>query len=247
MPVLTIDKQYRDGIILTEEQLDAAFASITSLLNTTGLGSDNIQDNSVGSAELQTGSVTNTKLATASVSTVKIQDEAINLAKLATELRAYLLPTGMVVDWTSALAPTGWLLCDGGEYNRTTYADLFNVVGATYGNGNGTTTFNVPDLRGMIKRMPGGTATTNAGLRDPDSAGRVKITDWTTLYSGLGSVQKGGIESHAHTITTTSNASNPASFANGGGGGATGSQGVNATGGNETRMINFYLNCIIKT
>lgn len=48
----------------------------------------------------------------------------------------------------AAYPDTGWLLCDGGEYSRTTYATLFNRVGFQYGVGNGTTTFNVPDLRG---------------------------------------------------------------------------------------------------
>ena len=46
--------------------------------------------------------------------------------------------------------PSGWLLCDGSEVNRTgTYADLFALIGTTYGVGNGSSTFNLPDLRGL--------------------------------------------------------------------------------------------------
>ena len=44
-------------------------------------------------------------------------------------------------------APTGWLKCDYSEYSRTTYSNLFNAIGTTYGIGNGSTTFNVPDMR----------------------------------------------------------------------------------------------------
>lgn len=47
-------------------------------------------------------------------------------------------------------APTGWLLCDGSAVSRTSYANLFNAIGTNYGNGDGSTTFNVPDFRGKV-------------------------------------------------------------------------------------------------
>jgi microcystin-dependent protein len=250
MPILSIDKQYDDNSILTEAQLDAAFASITTLLNTTGLGADNIQDNSIGPNEIQTSAITNTKLATDAVSTTKIADNAVTKAKLATALQALLVPTGTVNHWTTASAPTGWLMCDGGEYSRTTYADLFALISDTYGVGNGTTTFNVPDLRGMVVRMPGGSSVMDGvNLRDPDSGSRVKITDWVTSYTGLGSVQKGGVESHSHQFNAFS--------AHGGAGANMVGQSsptvvaLASTGGNtgavgETRMVSMYLNAIIK-
>jgi microcystin-dependent protein len=56
--------------------------------------------------------------------------------------------TGLVFDWAGATAPAGYLLCDGAAVSRTTYAALFAVIGGTYGVGNGSTTFNVPDCRG---------------------------------------------------------------------------------------------------
>lgn len=52
--------------------------------------------------------------------------------------------------WFTATAPTGWLLCDGTNVSRTTYADLFAVIGTTYGPGDGSTTFNVPDMTGRV-------------------------------------------------------------------------------------------------
>jgi len=55
---------------------------------------------------------------------------------------------GAIKPWTKATAPAGYLLCDGTAVSRTTYADLFAVTGTTYGVGNGSTTFNVPQLQG---------------------------------------------------------------------------------------------------
>jgi len=56
--------------------------------------------------------------------------------------------TGMYMAYAAATAPAGWLLCDGSAVSRTTYGNLFALIGTSYGSGNGTTTFNVPDLRG---------------------------------------------------------------------------------------------------
>ena len=52
--------------------------------------------------------------------------------------------------WGTTTAPTGWLLCDGAAVSRTTYADLFAVLSTTFGVGDGSTTFNVPDLKGKV-------------------------------------------------------------------------------------------------
>lgn len=57
-------------------------------------------------------------------------------------------PTGSVLAFAGTSAPTGWLLCYGQPISRTTYATLFSAIGTTYGVGDGSTTFNVPDLRG---------------------------------------------------------------------------------------------------
>lgn len=64
--------------------------------------------------------------------------------------------TGMLLQYAGTTAPTNWLLCDGSAISRTTYSDLYAVVGTTYGTGNGSTTFNIPDLRG---RTPIGVGT----------------------------------------------------------------------------------------
>lgn len=65
-----------------------------------------------------------------------------------------IIPAGTVNAFAGAVAsiPEGYLLCNGGAVSRTVYADLFRAIGTTYGVGNGTTTFNLPDLRGEFIR-----------------------------------------------------------------------------------------------
>lgn len=61
-------------------------------------------------------------------------------------------PAGSVTAFAGGTAPTGWLECNGAAVSRTTYAALFGAIGVTYGNGDGTSTFNLPDLRGEFIR-----------------------------------------------------------------------------------------------
>jgi microcystin-dependent protein len=64
---------------------------------------------------------------------------------------------GTIKPWGKATAPDGYLLCDGSAVSRTTYADLFGVIGTTYGTGDNSTTFNVPDLQGKFPQGKSGT------------------------------------------------------------------------------------------
>ena len=67
---------------------------------------------------------------------------------------------GVIQMYAGSTAPSGWLICDGSAVSRTTYATLFAVIGTTYGTGDGSTTFNLPDLRGRFPLGVGnGTAT----------------------------------------------------------------------------------------
>lgn len=67
------------------------------------------------------------------------------------------MPTGAVLPYAGYVAPSGWALCDGAAISRSAYPYLFGVIATTYGSGDGSTTFNVPDLRGrMIVGMGSG-------------------------------------------------------------------------------------------
>lgn len=61
-----------------------------------------------------------------------------------------VVPTGCILPFCGNNAPQGWLLCDGSAINRTTYADLFAILGTNYGEGDNSTTFNLPDMRGKV-------------------------------------------------------------------------------------------------
>ncbi len=68
----------------------------------------------------------------------------------AADLNMMVCPAGAILAYAGASAPSNWLLCNGQAVSRVTYADLFAVIGTTYGVGDGSTTFNVPDMRGNV-------------------------------------------------------------------------------------------------
>jgi len=104
------------------------------------------------------------------------------------------IPVGAVEAFAGSSAPNGWLLCDGTAVSRTTYSSLFSVVSTTFGVGNGSTTFNVPDLRGRVPMGAGtGTGGGVAGAGAPASG--VALTART-----LGAYD-GDERLHAHTHT----------------------------------------------
>lgn len=59
-------------------------------------------------------------------------------------------PIGTILGFAGATAPSGYLICDGSAVSRTTYAELFTAIGTAYGTGDGSTTFNIPNLKGKI-------------------------------------------------------------------------------------------------
>ena len=78
---------------------------------------------------------------------------AVTPAGVAAALGAYQpVPPGAIMPFAGAAQPDGWLICDGGQVSRETRAALFAAIGTRYGTGNGTTTFNIPDLRGEFVR-----------------------------------------------------------------------------------------------
>jgi microcystin-dependent protein len=121
-----------------------------------------------------TGNVTGTASAIAdgSVSTAKILDGNVTLAKLVTAVQQALVPAGAVQAFAMNSAPAGWLAADGTNVSRSTYAALFSAIGTTYGAGDGSTTFALPDLRGYFVRGSGtngdGTAAGTFGEKQAD-------------------------------------------------------------------------------
>ena len=79
-------------------------------------------------------------------------DFANTLQTRLTELEAKVSPVGSVNAFAGNTPPNGWFECNGIALSRVDYADLFNAIGVTYGAGDGSTTFNLPDLRGEFVR-----------------------------------------------------------------------------------------------
>lgn len=74
-----------------------------------------------------------------------------------------MTPIGSISAYGGTSAPSGWLLCQGQAVSRTTYSALFSVIGTNFGAGNGSTTFNIPDLRGEFLRGAGTNAHSGCG------------------------------------------------------------------------------------
>ena len=68
---------------------------------------------------------------------------------------------GMIAPFAMTTPPTGWLACDGSAVSRSTYADLFTAIGTTWGAGDGSSTFALPDLQGAFLRGTGSHGTSN--------------------------------------------------------------------------------------
>lgn len=91
------------------------------------------------------------------------------------------MPAGVMVPYAGTAAPSGWLVCAGQAVSRTTYAALFAAIGVIYGAGDGSTTFNLPDLRGRVvagEDDMGGTAASrlNVNLTGNTSNGSAVVT-----------------------------------------------------------------------
>lgn len=147
------------------------------------------------------------------------------------------------------MIPAGWVICDGSTLSRTTYAALFAALGISAGQGDGSTTFTLPDMRGRFLRGVNGGA-----VNDPDAITRLANTTGGNTGNNVNTIQSDQTRTHVH---------GPAPgyssilFAGAGPHGLFGSpnfqavsSGVTntgATGGNETRPNNFSTYYIIKT
>ncbi len=156
---------------------------------------------------------------------------------------AALNPSGAIIAYGGTSAPTGYLLCDGSAVSRTTYAALFTAISTAYGTGNGTTTFNLPDLRGMFLRGVSGTST-----NDPNKTTRTASGTGGNTGNLVGSAQTSAFAAHTHTLgaqdsgtsnngtSGKGNTANPQTL-------TTSSTGAST----ETRPINVYVTFVIKT
>lgn len=150
------------------------------------------------------------------ITTAKLEDGAVTANKLVSGLLLSAVPSGAIFWFGASTAPTGYLTCDGTAVSRTTYAALFSVVGSTFGVGDGSTTFNLPNL------------TTNNRF--------IRAADGVTI--SVGTTQTDSIQNLTGSFTG-------ASISDGGGTVLSGASGVfkqSSTGGSRRATANSYTN-----
>jgi microcystin-dependent protein len=121
--------------------------------------------------------------------------DAQDAATVAQLSAAIAVPIGGVIDFAGSTPPTGFLLCYGQAISRTTYASLFAIVGTSFGTGDGSTTFNLPDLRGRV----------SAGKDDMGGSAASRLTNAASGVAGTTLGASGGAQTH--TLTTAQLAS----------------------------------------
>jgi microcystin-dependent protein len=212
-------------------------SKLNNIIDDTTFTSDAIQGNTLqvvspGKLAVSAGGITSNELATSSVTANAIADGAVIQAKTNNSL----VPSGAIMAFAMNLVPTGWLHANGSAVSRTTYSALWTALGTTsspYGQGDGSTTFNLPDLRGYFVRGSGtnsdGTASGTFGLKQADqfeTHGHSASSNSTGAHthsviqtidnnggfdSGAGRARYGGsgdttgsAGAHSHTITVSS-------------------------------------------
>ena len=110
------------------------------------------------------------------------------------------LPAGCIIPFAGPAEniPAGWLLCDGNAVSRSTYINLYNAIGVAWGTGDGASTFNLPDLRGMFLRGVAGTDT----VGDPDASTRLANANGGNPGNNVGSYQGDAIRNITGDFTT---------------------------------------------
>ncbi len=170
-----------------------------------------------------------------------------------------LVPPGSVQAYAGVVGgsvspPPGWLLCDGSAVSRTTYAALFAAIGTTAGGGDGATTFNLPDYRGLFLR-----GFDQGNGEDPDGASRTAMNSGGNTGDKVGTVESDQLASHVHyssgscsfmTAVAANVGDGPACGPSSCSTGNLGYMGDEATtgnaGGSETRPKNAFVNYLIK-
>lgn len=169
-----------------------------------------------------------------------------------------VIPSGSITQYAGSTAPTGWLICDGTAVSRTTYADLYAIVSTTYGTGDGSTTFNLPDLRG---RMPmgvgqgntaegGGLGTSRALAATGGAEGHTLTESELPAHTHTSLHGRAGSSSRPSGYTDNYNSSSPNNFGGGSTDDSWGSSHTSSVGGGSSHDITgpfLVVNFIIKT
>lgn len=157
---------------LTADQQAQALANIAAL----GLSGGTIK----GALAVQGTMTVQTPTANANPATKQYVDEKVSASTV--------VPAGTIIHYTGRTVPSGWLICNGARVSRTDYAALFAAIGTTYGAGDGSTTFGLPNLDGRFLEC----TTSASSVGTYCSAGLPNITGSFTSHGNTGSMQTTG-------------------------------------------------------
>lgn len=207
-----------NAITLTAGSAVAAYANgmvFAFIAGSTNTGATTLNVNSVGAKAV----MKSTGTGAAALNAAEIQSGCIYSVQYNTSLNggagAWLLvnPTvngvepGMIFDYAGSTAPSGYLLCYGQAVSRTTYAALFAVLSTTFGTGDGSTTFNLPDYRGRVAAGKDDMGGTSANRLTDQSGGLNGDTLGATGGSETHTLTEGQLPSHTHAAGTLATAS----------------------------------------
>jgi microcystin-dependent protein len=240
--------QQRDGTEVARIEDNGTFNVVTGKLaiNATAITSTADELNL-----LDGGTSVGSSITIADTDGVVVNDGGTMKSVPASDFKEYIMPTGAVLPYAGSSAPTGFLLCYGQAISRSTYADLFSAISTTYGTGDGSSTFNLPDLRGRVA----------AGQDDMGGSSANRLTDQTGGLNGDTLGDTGGSETHtlttaqmpAHTHTVAAQQQVSGDSTNRGGSGQLGAAATitsSSTGGDGAHnnvQPTIILNYIIRT
>jgi microcystin-dependent protein len=193
MATVTPGYNWTSGETVTPAKLNSA-AAPTVVVADGEVTTSKIADGAVTDVKLASG-IDASKLTTGTLPIARIADSSVTQAKLASGVG---IPAGAVMPFAMNSAPAGWLAADGSNVNRTTYAALFTAISTTYGAGDGSTTFTLPDLRGYFVRGSGtnsdGTAAGTFGAKQADAlqGHRHSLSNGSLVWRNTGGPSLGG-------------------------------------------------------
>ena len=177
-----------------------AFPTSVSSFTVNSLTATSVSTSVLNASKISTSTVSATTIHTTSISAVSGRFSGTVCAS--SFVGAGLLPTGMISPYAGTSAPSGFLLCFGQAVSRSTYSDLFAVVSATYGAGDGSSTFNIPDLRGRVIAGQDDMGGTAVSILTSAAAGGI---DGSALGNTGGSqthqLSVGELPSHSHQVS----------------------------------------------
>jgi uncharacterized protein YjbI with pentapeptide repeats len=151
--------------------------------------------------KIQPVSITGSQIAAATISGSNLANAIIEAVHLSPQLvQDAIHPSGTVIAWmgTATNPPPGWEFCWGQVMGRNDpkYARLFSVIGTSNGTGTNSSTFSLPDLRGMFLRGVNGSRAD--GFADPNVTSRVVPSGNSSFTNAVGSVESDAFQGHAH-------------------------------------------------